>query len=331
MHPRRPRRRRPSRRTLPAFSRRSARPVTGRIRSPRCPWSPTKRHGRGRARSGIASRSRQMPPWHIDKTIGIQDFKNDRSLSDEQIDTVVRWVDAGAPKGDREGHAAAEGVADRAGLELRQAVRAEGTRPDRQVAAVDAEGRRERRVVEARRRNRTDRSALGARHRDSAEHGEGPPHHPSRDCPPPAARGRSARRQRRRRDRQPAAGHVHGVGRRQAGRDHAAGQRQADAAGLEDRLGHPLLERRRRHHRHRRTGRLLLSERPGAEVPPGAAPDGRDQRRRRGHSAKHGEGDRRLLRDARERPRRELSSRTCTCAARRCRWRRSCRTGRRRC
>src|SRR6516162_6020805 len=27
--------------------------------------------------------SRQMPPWHIDKTIGIQQFKNDRSLSDE--------------------------------------------------------------------------------------------------------------------------------------------------------------------------------------------------------------------------------------------------------
>jgi hypothetical protein len=50
----------------------------------------------------IASRveSRQMPPWHIDKTIGIQKFKNDRSLSDEQIDTIVRWVAAGAPKGD---------------------------------------------------------------------------------------------------------------------------------------------------------------------------------------------------------------------------------------
>jgi len=44
--------------------------------------------------------SRQMPPWHIDKTIGIQQFKNDRSLSDEQIDTIVRWVAAGAPKGD---------------------------------------------------------------------------------------------------------------------------------------------------------------------------------------------------------------------------------------
>ena len=44
--------------------------------------------------------ARQMPPWHIDKTIGIQKFKNDRSLTDEQIDTIVRWVDGGAPKGD---------------------------------------------------------------------------------------------------------------------------------------------------------------------------------------------------------------------------------------
>jgi len=44
--------------------------------------------------------TRQMPPWHIDRTIGIQSFKNDRSLSDEQVDTIVRWVAAGAPKGD---------------------------------------------------------------------------------------------------------------------------------------------------------------------------------------------------------------------------------------
>jgi hypothetical protein len=50
----------------------------------------------------IAARvgARQMPPWHIDKTIGIQKFKNDRSLSDEQIDTILAWVNAGAPKGD---------------------------------------------------------------------------------------------------------------------------------------------------------------------------------------------------------------------------------------
>jgi hypothetical protein len=40
-----------------------------------------------------------MPPWHLDKTVGIQHFANDRSLSDDQIDTIVRWVDAGSPAG----------------------------------------------------------------------------------------------------------------------------------------------------------------------------------------------------------------------------------------
>ena len=44
--------------------------------------------------------SRQMPPWHIDKTVGIQHFENDRSLSDAEVDTIVRWVTAGAPMGD---------------------------------------------------------------------------------------------------------------------------------------------------------------------------------------------------------------------------------------
>ena len=43
--------------------------------------------------------AREMPPWHIDKTVGIQRFKNDRSLSDDEIETIVGWVDAGAPQG----------------------------------------------------------------------------------------------------------------------------------------------------------------------------------------------------------------------------------------
>ena len=43
---------------------------------------------------------RTMPPWHIDRTVGIDEFKNDASLSDEQIDTIVGWVDAGTPLGD---------------------------------------------------------------------------------------------------------------------------------------------------------------------------------------------------------------------------------------
>ena len=39
-----------------------------------------------------------MPPWHIDRTIG--DYEPDPSLSDEEVATVVAWVDAGAPMGD---------------------------------------------------------------------------------------------------------------------------------------------------------------------------------------------------------------------------------------
>jgi hypothetical protein len=44
--------------------------------------------------------ARQMPPWHIDRGVGVQKFKNDMSLTDEQIDIIARWVDAGAPEGD---------------------------------------------------------------------------------------------------------------------------------------------------------------------------------------------------------------------------------------
>ncbi len=44
--------------------------------------------------------SRLMPPWYLDKTAGIQKYKNDRSLTDGEIDTIVRWVDQGAPMGD---------------------------------------------------------------------------------------------------------------------------------------------------------------------------------------------------------------------------------------
>lgn len=44
--------------------------------------------------------TRQMPPWHIDRTVGVQKFANDMSLSSEQIGAIVRWVDSGAPAGD---------------------------------------------------------------------------------------------------------------------------------------------------------------------------------------------------------------------------------------
>jgi mono/diheme cytochrome c family protein len=44
--------------------------------------------------------SRQMPPWHIDPSVGVQHFKNDMSLTQDQIDTIVKWVDGGALQGD---------------------------------------------------------------------------------------------------------------------------------------------------------------------------------------------------------------------------------------
>jgi len=43
--------------------------------------------------------SRKMPPWHAEPGVG--HFKNDRSLSQSEIDTIVKWVDSGAEEGNR--------------------------------------------------------------------------------------------------------------------------------------------------------------------------------------------------------------------------------------
>ena len=40
-----------------------------------------------------------MPPWHLDKTVGIKHYKNDRSLSDDEMAMILQWADAGAPQG----------------------------------------------------------------------------------------------------------------------------------------------------------------------------------------------------------------------------------------
>jgi len=47
-------------------------------------------------RQRVADRS--MPPWSADPHYG--KFSNDPSLSQKEIETIVGWVDAGAPKGD---------------------------------------------------------------------------------------------------------------------------------------------------------------------------------------------------------------------------------------
>jgi mono/diheme cytochrome c family protein len=42
--------------------------------------------------------NRQMPPWHADSHYG--EFKNNRSLSQKEIDTIIAWIDGGAKEGD---------------------------------------------------------------------------------------------------------------------------------------------------------------------------------------------------------------------------------------
>jgi hypothetical protein len=43
---------------------------------------------------------RTMPPWFADPNTSTLKFSNDRRLSQKEIETIVAWVDAGAPKGD---------------------------------------------------------------------------------------------------------------------------------------------------------------------------------------------------------------------------------------
>ena len=52
------------------------------------------------SRIGVQVATRQMPPWHIDRDVGVQRFKNDVSLSEEEISSVVQWVEGGALEGD---------------------------------------------------------------------------------------------------------------------------------------------------------------------------------------------------------------------------------------
>lgn len=43
---------------------------------------------------------REMPPYHYDTDIGIQELQEDKRLSEAEIQTIVKWVEQGAPAGD---------------------------------------------------------------------------------------------------------------------------------------------------------------------------------------------------------------------------------------
>ncbi len=58
------------------------------------PWAPVIMH-----RTAIRDRMGAMPPWFVEKDIGIDGFKNDYSLSDQELALIQDWVAHGAPRG----------------------------------------------------------------------------------------------------------------------------------------------------------------------------------------------------------------------------------------
>lgn len=52
-----------------------------------------------KTKTGLGPRAGLMPPWFIEKDVGIQKYKNDLSLSAEEIARIAKWADAGAPRG----------------------------------------------------------------------------------------------------------------------------------------------------------------------------------------------------------------------------------------
>jgi hypothetical protein len=50
-------------------------------------------------RTALRDKPGAMPPWYIEKHIGIQKYKGDFSLNDEEIAKIAKWADGGAPRG----------------------------------------------------------------------------------------------------------------------------------------------------------------------------------------------------------------------------------------
>jgi len=51
-------------------------------------------------KTGLRDRAGAMPPWYAEKNVGIQHYKDDPSLSDEEIAAISTWARSGTPKGD---------------------------------------------------------------------------------------------------------------------------------------------------------------------------------------------------------------------------------------
>ena len=51
-------------------------------------------------KTAIRDRMGAMPPWYVEKDIGIQEYKQDPSLTDHELALIQAWADNGAPEGD---------------------------------------------------------------------------------------------------------------------------------------------------------------------------------------------------------------------------------------
>jgi hypothetical protein len=51
-------------------------------------------------KTALRDRAGAMPPWYMEKDIGIQEFKDDPSLNDEELALISTWARSGTPKGD---------------------------------------------------------------------------------------------------------------------------------------------------------------------------------------------------------------------------------------
>lgn len=51
-------------------------------------------------KTGLRDRAGAMPPWYMEKDIGIQDYKYDPSLDDDEIAALSTWARSGTPKGE---------------------------------------------------------------------------------------------------------------------------------------------------------------------------------------------------------------------------------------
>ena len=280
----------------------------------------SRKRGRGRIDQGARRRAADAAVAHRQERRhpGVQE----RSLAERRSRSTrsSRWVDAGAPQGDPKDMPPPIEWPDASVWNFAEAVR-RTARSHRQVAAVHDAGARAGRLGQARHAVPASPNRAGSAR--------------SRSGPPPSKAARSSHHALARLQQDDADRHraPQPTTTTTAASTPAPGLFMEWAVGKQGEIMRPDTGKlllpgsqirwdihyshgRRRDHQRRRARHLLLPERPGAEVPPGAASDGRHhaaastfRRTRQGHAG--------LLRDEAERAASRASSRTCTCAARR--------------